>query len=177
MTPFIKDYLAYFTDHELSDYDIKRLNEIHERHAVATKIIELPAKVVIREKIVRVPQKIYIEKHRDKHGEYEVKVTNPLDVQGLIENISSYWGMTYDEAMSTCRKRELVHCRYHIYAILHENGYNITTIARIFHKDHTTVISGLREVSRMLEIKERPFYYLYNHWIKNNQEALMPIFA
>ena len=53
-------------------------------------------------------------------------------------------GLTLDELRSRDRSRELVEARQDVALALRRAGWTLTAIGKLLHRDHTTVIHGLR---------------------------------
>lgn len=49
-----------------------------------------------------------------------------------------------DELDTKSRKRDRIYKRSYLYAILREEGWNLTNIGSLFNRDHATVINALR---------------------------------
>ena len=67
-----------------------------------------------------------------KHIEYE-------------QTVCDVFGITHDQIRSKERKDIICFARYVVFKYLYSRDYTLMAIAEIFNKDHTTIISGLRQ--------------------------------
>ncbi len=68
-----------------------------------------------------------------------------LDELTIIEFVCKEMNVTYEDAISKDRSRSLILTRGICYAILKTYlGITLVAIARLFNRDHTTIINGLR---------------------------------
>jgi len=76
------------------------------------------------------------------------------EAKEIISNIEKATGIAYSELKSKNRERNTVIARqyamYQLYDILHPLGYTLTEIAKMFNRDHTTVIYSIRQVEDAL---------------------------
>lgn len=76
-----------------------------------------------------------------------------------------------DELATKSRQRGRIYKRSYLYAILREQGWNLSEIARLFNRDHATVINGLRTYDN---------YYgkdkIYDRYIKHYDSIFKPNF-
>ena len=74
-----------------------------------------------------------------------------------------------DELNSKSRERDKIYKRSYLYAILREEGWNLSKIGRLFNRDHATVINGLRCYDN---------YYgndkIYHRYIKHYESIFRP---
>lgn len=76
---------------------------------------------------------------------------NP-EILNLIDQFCKLYGCTWADLMTTSRKGWKVECRYMLWHYL-KTKYCFTPsfIARLFGKDHTTVLHGLRQMQNRIE--------------------------
>lgn len=76
-----------------------------------------------------------------------------------------------DELATNSRQRDRIYKRSYLYAILREEGWNLSEIGRLFNRDHATVINGLRTYDN---------YYgkdkIYDRYIKHYDSIFKPNF-
>lgn len=60
--------------------------------------------------------------------------------------VSGAFGVTVSELESSVRKEHFVVARWICYRLMRERGMTLEAIGKEFHKDHGTVIHGLREM-------------------------------
>lgn len=58
------------------------------------------------------------------------------------------------------RHQPFLYRRYYLYYILHKNGYSMTHIGKIFNKDHSSIIHGIKVHKNMIQIKDK-YYQLF----------------
>lgn len=76
-----------------------------------------------------------------------------------------------DELGTNSRQRDRIYKRSYLYAILREQGWNLSEIGILFNRDHATVINGLRTYDN---------YYgkdkIYDRYIKHYDSIFKPNF-
>lgn len=73
----------------------------------------------------------------------------------VIENTCAEFGITQKVLKTICRKRNLVEARQIIMFILWETrNYTLTSIGKIFNRDHTTVIHSKDNIIDLMEFNE-----------------------
>jgi hypothetical protein len=93
-------------------------------------------------------QKRLAEKKRER---LNISLFNPIQIS-ILSNACSIHEVTLEEAGSSKRTREIVDCRYQVYAILVLYlNMTIKSAGVLFNQDHSTVINGLRKHSDFLE--------------------------
>ncbi len=63
---------------------------------------------------------------------------------GLINELSEASGFSIAQLTGMGRSHALTRARFLGYAICRKRGYSLPQIAKAFHRDHTTIIHGLR---------------------------------
>ena len=63
---------------------------------------------------------------------------------GLISELSEATGYSIDQLIGASQTRDLSRARMLGYSICRSRGYTLQQIAKAFHRDHTTIIHGLR---------------------------------
>ena len=58
------------------------------------------------------------------------------------------------------RKREVIYPRYYLYNKLREQAYTLHHIAKIFNKDHCTILHGIKIHKLFTKQKDRIYYQL-----------------
>lgn len=58
------------------------------------------------------------------------------------------------------RHQPFLYRRYYLYYILHKNGYSMIHIGKIFNKDHSSIIHGIKVHKNMIQIKDK-YYQLF----------------
>ena len=74
-----------------------------------------------------------------------------------------------DELQNKSRQRDRIYKRSYLYAILREEGWNLSQIGRLFNRNHATVINGLKSYDN---------YYgkdkIYDRYIKHYDSIFKP---
>ncbi len=63
---------------------------------------------------------------------------------GLISELSEATGYSIDQLIGASQTHDLSRARMLGYSICRSRGYTLQQIAKAFHRDHTTIIHGLR---------------------------------
>ena len=63
---------------------------------------------------------------------------------GLINELSEASGFSIAQLTGLGKSRPLTRARFLGYAICRKRGYSLPQIAKAFHRDHTTILHGLR---------------------------------
>ena len=63
---------------------------------------------------------------------------------GLINELSEASGFSIAQLTGLGKSRPLTRARFLGYAICRKRGYSLQKIAKAFHRDHTTIMHGLR---------------------------------
>ena len=90
-----------------------------------------------------------------------LSVTTPRQFTlAIVESVAAKHGVPVREIFGTCRAAHIVAARHEAMAEVVEARphWSYPTVARIFHRDHTTVISALRKLG-----KWKPRGYGPNH--------------
>jgi hypothetical protein len=86
------------------------------------------------------------------------KSKDALDM--VIQIISKY------RLKSKQQHHYIVFPRYYLMNMLFESGYSKSLVGRLFGKHHTTVIHGIKEHQKMIELKDKSYEY-YTISIRN----------
>lgn len=74
-----------------------------------------------------------------------------------------------DELATKSRQRDRIYKRSYLYAILRDEGWNLSQIGRLFNRNHATVINGLKSYDN---------YYgndkIYHRYIKHYESIFRP---
>lgn len=74
-----------------------------------------------------------------------------------------------DELQNKSRQRDRIYKRSYLYAILRDEGWNLSQIGRLFNRNHATVINGLKSYDN---------YYgkdkIYDRYIKHYDSIFKP---
>jgi hypothetical protein len=74
-----------------------------------------------------------------------------------------------DELQNKSRQRDRIYKRSYLYAILREEGWNLSQIGRLFNRNHATVINGLKSYDN---------YYgkdkIYDRYVKHYDSIFKP---
>lgn len=73
-----------------------------------------------------------------------VNVTRPGFVRQAIRDVSAATGVSVDDLLGRGRRRKITQARQLAMFIAREKGAAYSAIARVFGRDHTTIIHGVR---------------------------------
>jgi chromosomal replication initiator protein len=78
--------------------------------------------------------------------------TEHPDILNLIDQFCKLYGCSWDDLTTKSRTSWKVECRYMIWHYM-KTKYHLTPslIARLFGKDHTTILHGLRQMQHRIE--------------------------
>jgi chromosomal replication initiation ATPase DnaA len=139
---FEKMLRAYLT--EASDYDIKKIADLHERFAVVNKTTH-------EEKIVQVT-KINEICPQCKRAHSDIKVLTTIE--DIEEVMISITGVDKDRLRGKSRKRKYVIPRQIIMYLTYKySGSFLREIAEHYNRDHTTVIHSIRTVEDLIQVE------------------------
>ena len=71
-------------------------------------------------------------------------IGNRATVREIARQVCAETGTSYAAVMSSNRAAYLCRVREVIYYMAHREGFSLPQIARVFRRDHTTILSGLR---------------------------------
>lgn len=72
-----------------------------------------------------------------------------IDPSTVLDVVSKHFHMQHDELMGRYRGRMISRGRWMVMAILYyEAGWNYSRIARLFDRDHTTIMYGIGNIDR-----------------------------
>jgi chromosomal replication initiation ATPase DnaA len=88
----------------------------------------------------------------------------PVTHQQLLDIVAQALGMQMRDYKTESRARPSVELRFlgAMMLQIYFPGIKVVEIARLFDKDHTTVISGLQRGLDLLEIRDEGFTHKYN---------------
>lgn len=125
---FVKNLNAYF-ENPLTSHGEQRVKRL-----LRETIEKLPTKVVEKVKVVKELQILP-----------PPTITN-LPPQRIIELVSNLTGITVEEMTCRIRKGEFVKARYLAFVMLYRYcDISLSKIGKLFGRDHTTVLHGIRE--------------------------------
>lgn len=90
----------------------------------------------------------------------ETRISTPSEVISMVLLVfeSREIKLTHEDLMSKSRQCHIIDARYMIFFILHQKmGYPLTYIAKMFDKNHATVLHGSRAANNRIK-----FMKLYN---------------
>lgn len=67
----------------------------------------------------------------------------------VLQAVSEKHAVSEPDILGKSRRREIVHARWEVMAILHGMGWGFSRIARMFGIDHTTVMHGIKSHEAM----------------------------
>lgn len=65
-------------------------------------------------------------------------------IRAIAKHVCAEAGMKIPDIMGRSREAHLCRVRELIWFIAHENGVSLPQIGRVFGRDHTTILNGLR---------------------------------
>lgn len=75
-----------------------------------------------------------------------------INIDNIIRAVSICTGISYDDMKSTKRKREIVEARQMAMSVIRkETTVHFHQIAKLFKRDHSTVIYGINTMSDLIE--------------------------
>ena len=78
-----------------------------------------------------------------------------LEIQKIIENTSSAYGISIDDVLGDRRQKETILPRHIImYKLRKELELSFSRIGKVFSKDHTTIIHAYNKIEKMLNENE-----------------------
>lgn len=79
-------------------------------------------------------------------GEFRSRAVIPLrhEVREAIAYIAAAHDTSVSDIMSESRRRTATRARHEAFALLRSANYSYSTIGVVFHRDHSTVIAGIR---------------------------------
>ena len=77
-------------------------------------------------------------------------------LMALLRLEASQDGIELSVLLGRSKEKEVSHCRQKCFHMMREMGYSCSAIGRLFGRDHTTVLSGIKQYQRrQLYLKER----------------------
>lgn len=71
----------------------------------------------------------------------------PPKAKAVIGTVLSKYGMHWSAVISESRKQPLVHIRFEMWDLLSRTGYSLPMIGKMFGRDHTTILHGVRVIN------------------------------
>ena len=68
----------------------------------------------------------------------------PFKMKAIVAKVLVEHGLGWSEVFNTSRKQRICDVRFEIWVGMREAGYSLAQIGRLFDKDHTTILSGIR---------------------------------
>lgn len=84
--------------------------------------------------------------------------TKPGDVEfaNFLSSVAANMGMESNQILSPCRDQVLVEVRQCMwYVLYHEEKKNYSRLARMFNRDHATILYGVKKVHNLLGLGDR----------------------
>ena len=71
-------------------------------------------------------------------------LTAPFKMKAIVAKVLVEHGLNWTDVFNTSRKQRICDVRFEIWTAMREAGYRLAQIGRLFDKDHTTILSGIR---------------------------------
>jgi hypothetical protein len=85
----------------------------------------------------------------------------------IVELVAEWYGITPKQVYSKSRKAPLVAARQIAMKIMKESlEMHLTQIGKVFKKDHTTVIHGIKTINNAFDTNHKPIINCYS-WVSN----------
>jgi chromosomal replication initiation ATPase DnaA len=104
------------------------------------------------------------------------KLSAPLDtyvhIERVLHAIALHTDITVSQMMSSGRAQHIIRARHMAFKLLNEGAYpmSLKAIGRLFKRDHTTVLHGIRSITR--DIEHLDSYRILYHTIKKHIEQI-----
>lgn len=88
--------------------------------------------------------------------DFDAFMAKSKTAKGIIEEVSNQTMIPVRDILSKKRDRPTAHARQLcFYRIRHECNYSLPAIGRLFDRDHTTVLHGIRQETKRREGKQQ----------------------
>ena len=102
-------------------------------------------RVVPRESKRLITRELFMKWFLETNQEQLVVVTMTAEARRITQPVLNRHGLTMEQAFSRARADFVVDCRHEVWFALAANGYEYAQIGRMFKRDHTTIIHGVRK--------------------------------
>lgn len=144
---FLKDVRDYLS--EATEYDIKRIGEIFDRHAVT---------VVKQEVTILRDNRPYAEEGAATLP--RIAAPTLINVDDIITTCCNQYDVTREDVMSPCRIKEITLARRcAMYIIYNYKKWTVTRIGKLFNVDHTSVTVSIREIKHSF-VNKTPYAFM-----------------
>ena len=75
-------------------------------------------------------------------------ITNRASIRQMAKEAAAAAGVRFEDLIGPSRRADLCRIREVVYGSARRHGYSTTQTARVFRRDHTTIINGLRNLDR-----------------------------
>lgn len=105
-------------------------------------------RVVPRESSSKITRSIFLKWFVETNQDKLVTVCLPTEARKIANKILKRHHLTMEQAFCRCRAVFVSECRHEIWFALIANGYGYAQIGRMFGRDHTSIMHGVRKWRR-----------------------------
>jgi chromosomal replication initiation ATPase DnaA len=165
---FFKNLQDYLVDYDFSETDEKKISSMFDRYRETITVKEVVTRPVIiqkpvyQDKVETVYVDIRTSKRIGRNQKSRIVYANKGQIDTIIEQACELWGVDIVDLCSENKKIPLPWARFYCFLRLDEIGCTQMDIGRIFRRDHTTVIHGIRKAKDLIETGHEPFSSIWN---------------
>ncbi len=102
-------------------------------------------RVVPRESSSKITRSIFLKWFVETNQDKLVTVKMPAEARKITNRILKRHHLTMEQAFCRCRAIFVCECRHEIWFALIANGYGYAQIGRMFGRDHTSIMHGVKK--------------------------------
>jgi chromosomal replication initiator protein len=88
---------------------------------------------------------ITAEEMRSAFAQYGSRSTGRKRAKAIIDEVALYWDVSSEDLLGPCRARDFTTPRFEaMHRMREELGFSYPHIGRVFNRDHTSVLHGIR---------------------------------
>jgi hypothetical protein len=108
--------------------------------------IPLPdPRVVPREGKNKITRQIFLTWFMETNQEQKVQIRMPVEARKIASKVLHRHQLTIQQAFCRSRAKFICDCRHEVWFALTANGYGYAQIGRMFGRDHTSIMHGVRK--------------------------------
>ena len=165
---FVKNLKDYLVDYDFTETDEKKIEAMFDRYrqtVVVKEVEKIPVvvnKPVFRDRVETVYVDVRTRKRLGNSERSRLVYASKNQIDKIFEDACNLWGIEMTDLFSEDRHIPIPWARFFCYHKLYDLGMTCTDMARLFKRDHSTVLSGIKKAKNLIETGNEPFSSIWN---------------